>query len=281
MLLFVKRGSNLNQLDLTKIDSSKIASTGIETGSWNETGNGRIKITGFIALIVGEPRELELILTKVNWWLVGLTVGFVLAIVHLILITNPSICYLYAKDQVRGFEVTLPEAMASVKAWGWFNLFLTPVILVSVLAAAAWLIKRIGRLMGNPGGFRICLGMITVATMIVCLGRLTGYLMINAWNLKSLNDLRDLTPGVGLGLLPFFTEERVGPFWREVVRGFDLFGIWTVLVGVMIFRVYHHFRKMKSFLLAGIYYSVFIGLRWAMEGPVYQFWHYFWHAGNF
>jgi hypothetical protein len=271
----------LNQPGLTKRDSSGVYPDGMAAGSLKDPGNGRIAVPDFIAFLAGESREPELILTKANWCLIGLAIGLVSAIVHLILITNPGICYLYANDQVKGFEITLPEVMAAVRAWGWLNLFFTPLILISIAAAAAWLINRIGRLMGNPGNFRIYLGMLIVAVMIISLGQITGYLMINAWSLKNLNDLRDLTPGVGLGLLPFFTGERIGPFWREVVRGVDLFGIWTVLLNVKLFRVCHHFSKMKSFWLASIFYSLFIALRWAMEGPGYQIWHYFWNAGNF
>ncbi len=243
-------------------------------------GTGRIKITDLISFLLGEPQKFELILTRVNWWQIGVATGLFQAVVHLILLTNPSICYLYAAGRVRGFEVTLPEAMASAGAWGWFGLLFTPFLLVSALAATAWFIGRIDQISGGSGNFKINLGMVTTVTVIITLGQITGLIIINAIHLKDLNDLRDLTPGVGLGLLPFFTVERIGPFFHEMVRGFDLFGIWTVLWGAALYQAIDHFSKVKSFMIAGIFYGIFIMLRWVAEGPGYWLWHYFWNAGN-
>lgn len=251
-----------------------------ETVTSGENINHHNKLSDYIAFFLGEPQVVKAVLTGTNWWLVSLALGLITAIMHLILIGNPSICYLIAQDQVRGFEVTLPEAMASVKAWGWFNLILYPLQFTLVLAAIAWLVCRVMRRLKGAGDFRGYFGVVTIGALIITLGRLTGYLIVNVQDLKSLSDLRDLTPGVGLGLLPLLAIERIGPFWREVVRGFDLFGIWLVLFMTGIFWNWEGFSKVKSFGLVGIYYSLFMAFRWVIEGPGNQLWQYFWNYGK-
>lgn len=238
-------------------------------------------LNAYFAFFLGEPQVVQTVLTGTNWWLASFALGFIAAIAHLILINNPSICYLFAEPQVRGFEVTLPEAMASVKAWAWFNLILYPFQFTLVLAVIAWVVGRVMRRCKGAGDFRSYFGVVTGCALIIILGRLIGYLMVNAQDLKNISDLRDLTPGVGLGLLPLLAVERVGLFWREVVRGFDLFGIWAVLFMAGIFAGWEGFSRVKAFWLAGIYYSLFIVVRWAVEGPGNQLWQYFWNYGKF
>ncbi len=270
----------MNLPDLTKINIYNTDKPGIETGLAHDAGNLRAKVTGFIKFLFSEPRELRLYINRVNWWLAGLLIGLLLAVFHLILVFNPSVCYLYAKDHINGFETTLPEAMASVKAWAWFGMLSTPPVLVFMLAAVAWLMKRISPVTRHKGDFRVYLGILTTAAGIIALGQFTGYIMVGALSLKSITDIRDLTPGVGLGLLSFFTAERIGLFWREVIRGFDLFGIWVVWLSAAMFRVYYDFTKLKSLMLAGVYYGIFIVLRWVVEGPGYVLWRFFWNAGS-
>jgi hypothetical protein len=263
---------NLNETKPNILDQS-----GVTSGKSNLYRN---KLSGHIAFLLGEPKVVRAVVTGTNWWLFSLVLGFVTAIINLILARNPSICYLMAQDQVRGFEVTLPEAMASVQAWSWFNLILYPLQFTVVLAIIAWFICRVMRRVKGTGDFRGYFGVVAAGAFIITLGRVTGYLIVNVQDLKSLSDLRDLTPGVGLGLLPLLALERIGPFWREVVRGFDLFGIWVVLYMAGAFSSWEGFNKVKSFWLAGIYYSLFIGFRWVIEGPGNQLWHYFWNYGK-
>lgn len=238
------------------------------------------KLSDYINFLFSEQQSVKTVLTGTNWWLFSLGLGLATAVINLILIGNPSICYLMALDQVRGFEVTLPEAMASVQAWGWYNLILYPLQFTLVMAAIAWMIRQVMRGLKGTGDFRGYFGLVTAGVLIITLGRVTGYLIVNVQDLRRLSDLRDLTPGVGLGLLPLLAIERIGPFWREVVRGFDLFGIWLVLFMAGVFSSWEGFEKVKSFWLAGIYYSLFMGLRWVLEGPGNQLWHYFWNYGR-
>ncbi len=250
------------------------------TGAVGRNPNRHFKLSDYSAFFFGEPQGVKTVLTGANWWAVSIVLGLITAIVHLKLIMNPSVCYLLAYDHVRGFEVTLPEAMASVKAWGWFNLILYPFQFTLVLAVIAWFLCRVMRRLKGAGDFQSYFGVVTGSALIISLGWFTGYLMVNTGDLKSLSDLRDLTPGVGLGLLPLLAVERIGPFWREVVRGFDLFGIWAVLFMAGIFEAREGFSKVKSFCLSGIYYSMFIAVRWVAEGPGNQLWHYFWNYGK-
>ncbi|HEX3047392.1 MAG TPA: hypothetical protein VHY08_21755 [Bacillota bacterium] len=226
-----------------------------------------LRTSDVINALFGEATALKLLLLQVNWWYVGLSTGLIAAVTHLILISNPNICYWYAKSQVRGLEMTLPEAMANVSAWGWFNLILTPLIRTLILALAGFLICRIsqGTKRNDFHGFREHFGLVTLTATILLLGQITGYLMVGAQDLNALADLRDLTPGVGLGLLPWFAVERIGLFAREMVRSFDLFGIWAVLLGTSVFRAINGFSRLKSFTLVLIYYGIFLGLRWLIQ----------------
>jgi hypothetical protein len=227
--------------------------------------------------LFGEGPALKLLLGRVNWWYFTLLTGLMAATAHLILIRNFNICYLYAESQVSGFEVTLPEAMANVAAWGWFNLILTPLLRTLTLALASYLVYRISHGLKGDSSFQEHFGMVSLTAGILLLGQITGYLMVTIKDLNGLSDLRDLTPGVGLGLLPWLAVERIGVFAREVVRGFDLFGIWVVLLGTAMLRAINRFSRLKSFFLALLYYGSFLGLRWFFEGPGYQLWYYFWN----
>ena len=239
-----------------------------------------MKLNNSIAFFFGEPHAARAILTGTNWWPVSLILGFITAVINLIMTWNPSICYLLAQARVRGFEVTLPEAMASVQAWGWFNLIVYPLQFTLGLAAIAWLMARVMRVVKGAGDFRSSFGLVTGCTLIFTLGQFAGYLIVSAQDLKHLSDLRDLTPGVGLGLLPLLAVERIGPFWREVVRGFDLFGIWMILFMTGMIKNLEGFNKIKSFWMAGLFYSLFIAFRWLYEGPASWLWHYFWNYGK-
>jgi hypothetical protein len=234
----------------------------------------------YMAFLGGEPQAVKQVLSGTNWRLISLGLGLAIAVVHRILIGNPSVCYLFAKDQVRGFEVTLPEAMASVNAWGWFNLIIYPFQYTMVLAIIAWLIYRISHGLKGTGDYRLYFGLVTGSALILAMGQWTGYLIVNAQDLKRLSDLRDLTPGVGLGLLPLLSLERIGPLWREVVRGFDLFGLGLILFMAGIFTGLEGFGKIKSYWLAGMLYCSFLGFRWLIEGPGIWLWNYFWNYGK-
>lgn len=240
----------------------------------------RFRISVLINALFGEAPAVKLLLNRVNWWYVGLLTGLAAAVAHLILIGNSNICYLYAESQVRGFEVTLPEAMANVSAWGWFNLILTPLFRTLTLALAGFLACRISRGLKGEGGFREHFGAVTLTAAILLLGQIAGYLAVTIKDLKGLSDLRDLTPGVGLGLLPWLAVERIGLFAREVTRGFDLFGIWALLLGTAMLRAINRFSRLKSFSLVLLYYGTFLGLRWLFEGPGYQLWYYFWNKNH-
>lgn len=235
----------------------------------------------YIAFLFGESPALQVILSGVNWLPVSIILGMIIALTRLILITNPSVCYLYAKDQVNGYEVTLPEAMATARAWSWFGLILTPLLITALLSIIAWLMRRINRWLGGKGSFHLYLGIITCCTSLFILGQIIGYIIVNTQDLKSLNDLRDLTPGVSLGLLPLLAAERIGRFFHEVVRGFDLFGIWVILFLAAMVQAIENFTKGKSLLMAVIYYGVFIAIRWVIEVPGSQLWYYFWNVRNF
>lgn len=264
---------NLNSEKSNGLPDEKETATGAKTA-----GNKNVRDT--IAFFFGESQVAGAVLTQTNWWPVSLILGFITALIHLILIGNPGIGYLLARNQVRGFEVTLPEAMAAVETWGWFNLILYPLQLSVGLAATAWLMCRIMRFIKGTGHFRSYFGLVTGSVLIFTLGQFTGYLIVHAQDLKHLSDLRDLTPGVGLGLLPLFAVERTGPFWREVVRGFDLFGIWLILFMTGALKGLEGFSKVKSFGLVFWYYGLFIALRWLFEGPANRLWHYFWNYGT-
>lgn len=230
--------------------------------------------------LFGEADSLRRLLTKVNWWYVAAWLGFLVAVAHLILINNLDICYQYARSQAQGFEVTLPEAMAAVCAWSWFNLILSPLLFSVAFIISGGLVYRIAWLLKGSGNLNDYFGMITIAASIFTLGQFIGYIIIGAWQINELTDLRDLTPGVGLGLLSMFTVERVGIFIRELVRGYDLFGIWLVLLGAAFFKTYCGFSRLKSFCLAFLYYGGFLVLRWFFEGPGYQLLIYLQNPGN-
>lgn len=262
----------------------KLAKTNILTNG-EEIASGansvdRKKIIDYFAFFLGESQVARAILTGTNWWLVCLILGFTSAVIHLIMTGNPSICYLLAESRIQGFEVTLPEAMAQVQAWGWFNLALYPLQYALGLAAIAWLFRRAGLGLKGAGDFGKYFGLVTGGALIISLGQFTGYLIVNAQDLKNLSDLRDLTPGVGLGLLPLLAIEQIGPFWREVVRGFDLFGIWAILFMAGTLKSFEGFSRIKSFWLGGLFYALFIACRWLLEGPVSRLWQYFWNYGK-
>ncbi len=234
-----------------------------------------------LSFLFGEQPALQVILTRTNWWLVSAILGLVIALTRLIHIGNSSVCYLFAQDQVNGLKVTLPEAIAAARARSWFNLFLEPLLLPLFLMVTAGIIRLVSRWLNGRGGFNLYFGIITSCTSLFIFGQIIGYIIVNAHDLKGISDLRDLTPGVGLGLLPLFKPERIGLFYHEVVRGFDLFGLWVVLLLTAMFHVMENFKKGKSLLLAGIYYSVFIAIRWMVEGFGNQLWYYFWNYGNY
>lgn len=229
----------------------------------------------------GEAPAIRSIISATNWLPVSIFLGTALAATRLILVNNPSICYLYAENQVNGFLVTLPEAMAAVIAWSWFNLLLSPLLLILILITSARLMWRISRWLRGAGSFNHYFGMVTGCALLLIAGQIAGYIIVNAQDLKNLNDLRDLTPGVGLGLLPLFTPERIGLFYHEIVRGFDLFGIWVIKLLAAMFQAVEDFGKGKSLLLAVGYYCAFIAVRWALEGYGSQLWRYFWNFGNY
>lgn len=239
-----------------------------------------ISFKDIVNAFFGEADSLRRLLTTVNWWYVAACLGFLVAVAHLILINNLELCYQYAQSQAQGFEVTLPEAIAAVEARGWFNLILSPLLFIIAFMISGGLVYRITRLLKGSGSFNDYFGMITMATSVLIMGQFIGYIMIGAWRINELTDLCDLTPGVGLGLLSMFTVERVGIFIRELVRGFDLFGIWLVLLGAAFFKTYCGFSRLKSFCLAFLYYGGFLVLRWFFEGPGYQLLIYLQNPGN-
>lgn len=240
----------------------------------------RLRFKDLLNAVFGKADPLQRILEMVNWRYGAAGIGFLAALAHLVLIYNPDVCYLYAQSQVRGFEVTLPEAMASVYSMGWLDLILIPLLLSLVLVMISFLIYRISRALKGNGSFHDHFGMITIAAALILLGQITGYIIVGSKDLKGLNDLRDLTPGVGLGLLPWLAVERIGLFYREIVRGFDLFGIWLILLATSMLRIINGFSRLKSFLLVFGYFGAYLVLRWVFEGPGYQLWHYFWTTGS-
>ena len=229
----------------------------------------------------GDEMAIQRFVEQVNVWTGGLILGFMVAVTNLILIYFPSVRYLYASPQVNGFELTLPEAMASVEAWAWFKLIINPIVFVVMLTIAAYLISAFCRWFHGDGGVKRHLAFLLLSFSVLFLGRLVGYFIVMSVNTNGLMSIRDLSPGVGLGLLPFFTLERLGPFFWEAVRGFDLFGIWAIMIGSITIRIINNFSKVQSIIITVFFYSFFLLLQWVIEGPGQVFWRYFWTTGNF
>lgn len=240
----------------------------------------RLRSQEIINAFFGEAEAIRGLLGRMNWWYVTAGIGLLEAVIHLILIQNLDICYLYAQPLIKGFSVTLPEAMITVTSSGWLGVILEPLWLTLVLGVIAYFVFWISKIFKGIGSFHAHLGMVAINAMIILLGQVTGYIIIGSIGFTGLNDLRDLTPGVGLGLLSWFTVERIGLFYREIVRGFDLFGIWLILSGTSLLQVIDGFSRLKSFIQTLGYFAIYLAIRWLLEGKGCQLWHYFWLSGR-
>jgi hypothetical protein len=220
------------------------------------------------------------ILKTMNWWYIAAGIGLLEAIIHLVLVQNPDICYLYAQPLIKGFSVTLPEAVATVNCHSWLAIIWKPLWSTLLLGVIAYLIFQLSKFFNGIGSYHEHLGMVALNTIIILVGQITGYVMIGVNRFEGLSDLRDLTPGVGLGLLSWFTVERAGLFYREIVRGFDLFGIGAVLLGTSMLRMMNGFSRVQSFLLSLTYFAIYLALRWLWEDKGCQLWQYFWLSGR-
>lgn len=224
-----------------------------------------------ISALFGEAEPVCRLLRIINWWYIAPFTGLIVAVSRLILIINPEICYLYAQNQVQGLDVTLPEAMAAEVAKSWINIIIYPICFTMLFAAMSSLILKVSQMLKGKGDFHHHFGMVNIAAAIWVLGQLVGYIFIRVPGVWGIVDLRDLTPGIGLGLLPWFSVEQIGSFAREMVRSFDLFGIWAVLLGTAMLNAVNGFGRLKTFCLVVGYYGIFIALRWFIEWAGYNF----------
>ncbi len=240
----------------------------------------RLRSRDVINAFLGEAGAIRGLLGRMNWWYVTAGIGLLDAVIHLILIQNLDIRYLYAQPLIKGFSVTLPEAMITVTGSGWLGVILEPLWLTLVLEVIAYFVFRISKILKGIGSFHEHLGMVSIHAMIILLGQVTGYIIIGSIGFTGLDDLRDLTPGVGLGLLSWFTVERMGLFYREIVSGFDLFGIWLILSGTSLLQVIDGFNRLKSLIQTLGYFAIYLAFRWFLEGKGCQLWHYLWLSGR-
>lgn len=244
-------------------------------GGWQVKDNALLRL-----LFIDNLDELYQTLTQSSWWLTSLLIGFLFAFLRLLYLLNPSVRYGIAVHNVRGLEITLPEAMAVIEAWGWYGLIIIPLLLSGLFYLLAVIFKGISRRICEDIPTGVFMGTILAVAFIFWCGQVVGYLLVLTGGLESLMDLRDLTPGVGLGLLPFFSLERIGPFFKEMVRGFDLFGIWMILRGSKLYQSFHRVSKQQAMTSMVSLYATFLVLRWVLEGPGYQLWQFFWSAGS-
>lgn len=236
------------------------------------------KLNRYLDVIFMDRRFIEEKYLGYPWWKAGLLFGLIHAVANLLLSMNPAVCYLSAMDKVKDFEVTLPEAMASVKSLAWFNLLLAPFLYLLLFMVIAWLAWRISILLKGSGSFKGHFAATITVAYILLFGQLLTSLLAALTDLKHLVDLRDLTPGLGLGLFYYFSLERMGPFFWEVIRGFDLAGAVALFMGTRILRIMNNYKRSTSVVLMVLYYGLFLALRWVFEGPGHQFWLYFWTA---
>lgn len=233
----------------------------------------------FQVILSDDPLAINDGLSDTSWPWIGWVLGLLFAVFHLILVQNPAVRYRMAIPKVKGLEVTLPEAMASVEAWGWFGLVLIPLLLFGVILLIASILRWVGK-RDEKTALTPYLGIVVSMAAIFLLGQIIGYIIIRSGGLEGMMDLRDLSPGVGFGLLPFFAIERIGPFFKEVARGFDIFGLWIIIRGATLFRSVVNRTKLHSIIVVSMFYVLFLALRWFAEGPGYLAWHYFWTAGS-
>lgn len=242
--------------------------------------NAKLQMREFASLFLADDSVIADRFQELSWWKLALVLGFILAFVQLLLVQNPSVCYLKAVEQVKGIEVTLPEAMASVNAWSWYNLLIAPPLFLLLFSSLGWITQRVSRWFGGEGGFAEHFGAVITVAYLLTVGQIMGYLLVASADLKRLIDFRDLSPGLGIGIFPYFSLERMGPFFWEVVRGLDLFGIAAIMLSSRLLRAINGYRQSTAICLSILYYALFISFRWLFEGPGHQFWVYFWTAGS-
>ncbi|HEX2954192.1 MAG TPA: hypothetical protein VHR47_09450 [Bacillota bacterium] len=240
--------------------------------------NTAAKLGRFLDGVFADQKFIAERFDRYPWWKAGLLFGLVQAVLHLLLVQNPAVCYLLAMDKVKDFAYTLPETMASVRSLAWFNLLISPLVYLLLFAGIAWLTWRISVLFRGNGSFRGHFAGTVAVAYILLAGQLITSLLVALTDLKHLIDLRDLTPGLGLGLFYYFSLERMGPFFWEVVRGFDLAGVAALFIGGRILKTINNFKRSTGVVMIILYYSLFLALRWVYEGPGHQFWLYFWTA---